>query len=86
MCLILISDFQQQILYAQEKVVANLEGKGGLFKMFLFAEANSEANRLHEDLMMTYNRIVRPVQNSSDRLVVKLSLKLSQLIDVVSNE
>lgn len=47
--------------------------------------ANSEANRLYEDLMMTYNRIVRPVQNNSDRVVVKLSLKLSQLIDVVSS-
>lgn len=58
---------------------------GGLFNMFLFAEANSDANRLYEDLMMTYNRIVRPVQNNSDRVLVKLSLKLSQLIDVVSS-
>lgn len=55
-----------------------------LFNVFLFAEANSDANRLYEDLMMTYNRIVRPVQNNSERLVVSLSLKLSQLIEVVS--
>lgn len=45
--------------------------------------ANSDANRLYEDLMMSYNRFVRPVQNDSDTLIVKLGLKLSQLIDVV---
>lgn len=50
----------------------------------LAVEANSDANRLYEDLMMSYNRFVRPVQNDSDTLVVKLGLKLSQLIDVVS--
>lgn len=48
------------------------------------SQANSDANRLYEDLMMSYNRFVRPVQNDSDTLVVKLGLKLSQLIDVVS--
>lgn len=47
--------------------------------------ANSDANRLYEDLMMSYNRFVRPVQNDSDTLMVKLGLKLSQLIDVVSS-
>lgn len=46
--------------------------------------SNSDANRLYEDLMMSYNRFVRPVQNDSDTLMVKLGLKLSQLIDVVS--
>lgn len=48
------------------------------------ATNNSNANRLYEDLMMSYNRFVRPVQNDSDTLTVKLGLKLSQLIDVVS--
>lgn len=51
----------------------------------LFANANPDANRLYEDLMMTYNKIVRPVANESERVVVRLSLKLSQLIDVVSS-
>lgn len=46
--------------------------------------ASSDSNRLYEDLMMSYNRFVRPVQNDTDTLVVKLGLKLSQLIDVVS--
>lgn len=50
----------------------------------LLAAANPDENRLYEDLMMTYNRIVRPVQNNTERLLVRLSLKLSQLIDVVS--
>lgn len=54
------------------------------FSIFLGAQANPDANRLYEDLMMTYNKIVRPVANESERVVVKLSLKLSQLIDVVS--
>lgn len=49
-----------------------------------FASADSDANRLYEDLMMTYNRIVRPVQNESDRVVVRIGLKLSQLMEVVS--
>lgn len=47
-------------------------------------DANPNANRLYEDLMMSYSRFVRPVQNDSDTLLVKLGLKLSQLIDVVS--
>uniref|UniRef100_A0A6G1SMP0 Acetylcholine receptor subunit beta-like 2 n=1 Tax=Aceria tosichella TaxID=561515 RepID=A0A6G1SMP0_9ACAR len=44
--------------------------------------ANPDANRLYEDLMMPYNRLLRPVQNDNDTLLVKLGLKLSQLIDV----
>lgn len=52
----------------------------------LAVSANADANRLYEDLMMTYNRIVRPIQNNSDKVVVRLGLKLSQLIDVVSRE
>lgn len=51
---------------------------------FQLVQANQDSNRLYEDLMMSYNRFVRPVQNDSDTLVVKLGLKLSQLIDVVS--
>ena len=48
------------------------------------AYANEEAKKLYEDLLSTYNRLIRPVGNNSDRLTVKLGLKLSQLIDVVS--
>ena len=47
-------------------------------------EANSDAKRLYEDLLASYNRLIRPVGNNSDRLTVRLGLKLSQLIGVVS--
>ncbi|XP_076047326.1 uncharacterized protein LOC143028849 [Oratosquilla oratoria] len=45
--------------------------------------ANPDAKRLYDDLLSSYNRLIRPVGNNSDRLTVKLGLKLSQLIDVV---
>src|SRR5688572_17575891 len=44
---------------------------------------NPDAKRLYDDLMSSYNRLIRPVGNNSDRLTVKMGLKLSQLIDVV---
>lgn len=45
-------------------------------------QANPDAKRLYDDLLSSYNRLIRPVGNNSDRLTVKLGLKLSQLIDV----
>ena len=45
---------------------------------------NPDAKRLYDDLMSSYNSLVRPVGNNTDKLTVKMSLKLSQLIDVVS--
>ncbi|XP_014289316.2 acetylcholine receptor subunit alpha-like isoform X2 [Halyomorpha halys] len=44
--------------------------------------ANPEARRLYDDLLSNYNRLIRPVGNNSDRLTVKMGLRLSQLIDV----
>ncbi|XP_067124190.1 acetylcholine receptor subunit alpha-like 1 [Centruroides vittatus] len=46
------------------------------------AGASSDAKRLYDDLINGYNSLIRPVGNTSDRLTVKLGLKLSQLIDV----
>ncbi|KAF7280672.1 hypothetical protein GWI33_005638 [Rhynchophorus ferrugineus] len=46
------------------------------------AHANPDAKRLYDDLLSNYNRLIRPVGNNSDRLTVKMGLKLSQLIDV----
>lgn len=46
--------------------------------------ANPDAKRLYHDLLSNYNRLIRPVGNNSDRLTVKMGLRLSQLIDVVS--
>ncbi|XP_023345770.1 acetylcholine receptor subunit beta-like 2 [Eurytemora carolleeae] len=43
---------------------------------------NPDAKKLYDDLLHNYNRLIRPVFNFTDTLVVKLGLKLSQLIDV----
>lgn len=47
-------------------------------------DANPDAKRLYDDLLSNYNKLVRPVVNTSDVLRVCIKLKLSQLIDVVS--
>ena len=46
-------------------------------------EGNPDAKRLYDDLLSNYNRLIRPVSNNSEKLTVRLGLKLSQLIDVV---
>jgi len=48
------------------------------------ADANLDAKRLYDDLLSNYNRLIRPVGNNSDRLTVRMGLRLSQLIEVVS--
>jgi len=49
------------------------------------ATANPDAKQLYTDLLVHsgYNKLIRPVGNNSDKLTVKLGLRLSQLIDVV---
>lgn len=47
---------------------------------------NPDAKRLYDDLLSNYNKLVRPVVNVTDALTVKIKLKLSQLIDVVSSQ
>lgn len=51
------------------------------------ASANPDAKRLYDDLLRKkkYNKLMRPVKDHSTNLTVKINLKLSQLIDVVSN-
>ncbi|VDP09030.1 unnamed protein product, partial [Soboliphyme baturini] len=43
----------------------------------------SNANRLLQDIMTGYNRLLRPVENTSDVVSVKVKIRLSQLLDVV---
>ncbi|XP_046748941.1 acetylcholine receptor subunit alpha-L1 [Diprion similis] len=43
---------------------------------------NPDAKRLYDDLLSNYNRLIRPVTNNTDTVVVKLGLRLSQLIDL----
>lgn len=51
---------------------------------FLGTWGNPDAKRLYDDLLSNYNKLVRPVVNVTDAVTVRLKLKLSQLIDVVS--
>lgn len=46
--------------------------------------ATKDSKRLYEDILSDYNRLIRPVENNSEVLVVHIALKLSQLIEVVS--
>lgn len=45
---------------------------------------NPDAKRLYDDLLSNYNRLIRPVSNHTQTVLVKLGLRLSQLIDLVS--
>jgi len=54
------------------------------FRLESGSAGNPDAKRLYDDLLSNYNKLVRPVVNVTDALTVKIKLKLSQLIDVVS--
>lgn len=47
------------------------------------AISNPDAKRLYDDLLSNYNRLIRPVSNNTDTVLVKLGLRLSQLIELV---
>lgn len=58
-----------------------------IFLTFYFPEecqANPDAKRLYDDLLSNYNRLIRPVSNNNDSILVRLGLRLSQIIDLVS--
>ncbi|KAF5271841.1 hypothetical protein FQA39_LY07981 [Lamprigera yunnana] len=44
--------------------------------------SNPDAKRLYDDLLSNYNRLIRPVSNNTDTVLVKLGLRLSQLIEL----
>jgi len=48
------------------------------------ADSNPDAKRLYDNLLRRsgYNKLIRPVGNNTDKLTVRLGLRLSQLIDV----
>ena len=46
--------------------------------------SNPDAKRLYDDLLSNYNRLIRPVSNNTDKVLVRLGMRLSQLIDLVS--
>lgn len=55
-----------------------------LFGLFVTCTANHDAKRLYDDLLRKrgYNKLIRPVGNNTDKLTVKLGIRLSQMIDV----
>nr|XP_042904024.1 acetylcholine receptor subunit alpha-like 1 [Parasteatoda tepidariorum] len=53
-----------------------------LWPRYAKSDSNADSKRLYDDLINGYNSLIRPVGNNSDRLTVKMGLKLSQLIDV----
>ena len=57
---------------------------GALLCVRFVSGGNPDAKRLYDDLLSNYNKLVRPVVNVSEAVTVRLKLKLSQLIDVVS--
>ena len=44
-----------------------------------------DAKRLLDDLISGYNNVVRPVSDPTDKIILKLGLKLSQIADIVGN-
>lgn len=57
-----------------------------LFTFFIpsgLAQSSKDSSRLYETLLSDYNKLVRPVENNTNTLVVYFKLKLSQLLDVV---
>ncbi|XP_022824549.1 acetylcholine receptor subunit alpha-like 2 [Spodoptera litura] len=52
--------------------------------LFIFGVCycNPDAKRLYDDLLSNYNRLIRPVDKNNNTVLVKLGLRLSQLIDL----
>ncbi|XP_074605445.1 acetylcholine receptor subunit alpha-like [Brevipalpus obovatus] len=46
------------------------------------ANAHSLSRRLYEDLFTGYNQLIRPVKNETEKMTVKISLKLTQLLEI----
>lgn len=55
-----------------------------LFSVFRISDGNEDAKRLYDDLMVNYNRHRRPAVSPNEPTTIKLKLRLSQIIDVVS--
>ena len=55
-----------------------------LLLLFHLASGNPDAKRLYDDLLSNYNRLIRPVSSHTEKVTVKLGLRLSQLVDLVS--
>jgi hypothetical protein len=76
--------------YRHPETICVKRFNGYIFLFFVFLNlvcpirANPDAKRLYDDLLSNYNRLIRPVYNNTDTVLVRLGLRLSQLIDLVS--
>ena len=70
------------VTLAMPLLLPGAEGVGVAHRSLLNT-GNPDAKRLYDDLLSNYNKLVRPVVNTTDPLTVRIKLKLSQLIDVV---
>jgi hypothetical protein len=53
-----------------------------LFTQIKFATSSDIEKQLYDDLRKNYEPLERPVQNSSDPVMIKLGLTLNQIVDV----
>ncbi|KAK3098920.1 hypothetical protein FSP39_024277 [Pinctada imbricata] len=64
----------------QDRILQELMAK------YTASECNEDAKRLYHDLLKkSYNKLIRPVSKISDKLYVKMGIRLSQLIDITFN-
>lgn len=50
-----------------------------------YVTGNEGAKRLYDDLLINYNKYRRPSRSPLEPITIKLKLRLSQIIDVVSS-
>ena len=67
-------------------LLATLWGQGQAQSRQRMSSSDSGAKRLYDDRLKRsgYNKLIRPVGNTSDALTVRIGLRLTQIIDVVS--
>lgn len=46
------------------------------------SHTSPEVNRLFEDLLGNYNKLVRPIRNPSESITIRYKFKLLQILDV----
>ena len=59
-----------------------------IVSLFTIISGNHDAKRLYDNLLrkQKYNKLVRPVERENITLTVKVGLRMSQILEVVSEE
>ena len=68
-------------------IFTNVVMSTALYLQTVMVSASPDAKRLYDDLLRKsgYSKLIRPVGNNTDVLLVHLGLRLTQIIDVVSS-